>query len=183
MEPLDIIMLTLTCVVGLGALLFIAPLVRKHDRNSEPMLQLIDVERAANSRETTREEVMETQRELEVVRLKLLRATELRMRPEAMVRLQGKLNPYVVITLGAKHVRSRVALETTSPLYDEMFYVHPDDTMPYCVECNNKFFMCCPGCGEQVEGADVAEAIDAIGTPVFVKTCSLYAQSDRSVRR
>ena len=52
-------------------------------------------------------EYLEPVNSLEVLTVKVDSATEVRMREEAQARVQGRLNVYMVLTLGARHMRTR----------------------------------------------------------------------------
>ncbi|KAL3928992.1 MAG: hypothetical protein SGPRY_002153 [Prymnesium sp.] len=65
---------------------------------------------------------------IEVLTIKVMTVTDVRMREEAQARVQGRINPYMVLTLGERHMRTRIMLDTSSPRFEESFHCVLDRT-------------------------------------------------------
>ena len=124
MDVLTIVLLVTTILLGIGGALLVAPLITREVRDEKPPPPpplADDAEPPADA-----EVDDEQDGEVEVLQVKVVSANDLLMRAEAMARILGKMNPYVVLTLGARHMRTRIALDNSSPRFGETFHVELD---------------------------------------------------------
>ena len=60
---------------------------------------------------------------VEAVLITVKKGKDLRLRAEAMTRVQSRLNIYVVLGLGQRRMRTQISLDNHSPVFNESFWV------------------------------------------------------------
>jgi len=71
---------------------------------------------------------LEAVHSMEILTVKVVSATGVRMREEAQARVQSRLNVYMVLTLGERHMRTRILLDNNNARFDEYFHCILDRT-------------------------------------------------------
>ena len=122
-------LITLIVLFTVGLLIFVVPLsirpLLRGKKGARAELKPVDEEgeEVEDEREDGREHAVP---QLDAACITVEKAIDLRLRPEAMARVQGRLNTYITFSINGRYMRTRIAQDTTSPTFNESFWVEID---------------------------------------------------------